>query len=90
MEHNTAPEHSPSWIFFVWASFSTSVFLTLLGIYYAPVELWVKGYFAMGSFFTVGSTFTLAKTVRDTFEARKQPPRFVDAKKAVHEYEARG
>ena len=42
-----------------------------IGIWVLPVDLWIKGYLAMGLFFTVGSTVTLSKTVRDNHEARK-------------------
>jgi hypothetical protein len=48
----------------------------------------VKGYLAMGLFFTLGSSFTLSKTVRDNYEAQKLINRVVDAKteKILHEY----
>jgi hypothetical protein len=47
------------------------MFITLLGIYYMPIDLWIKGFIIMGLFFTVGSTFTLAKTIRDRHESRR-------------------
>jgi len=54
-----------AWVLQVWASFFISLLAACLGIFYLPVEPWVKGYAAMGLFFTLGSTFTLAKTIRD-------------------------
>lgn len=67
-----APEpHSGAWIVQVWLSFIISLGAMMFGIYFMPVEVWVKGYLFMGTFFTVGSTFTLAKTVRDNHEATK-------------------
>lgn len=89
MRHPTETRDTPAWIFFVWTSFSIAVTLMSVGILYAPVEWWVKGYLAMGMFYCLGSTFTLAKTVRDNAEAQKMINRVVDAKteKILSEYE---
>ena len=54
-----------AWVLQIWASFFIALLAVCLGIYYLPVELWVKGYAAMGLFFTLGSTFTLSKMIRD-------------------------
>jgi hypothetical protein len=91
MNHPTAHKDTPAWIFFVWTSFATSSLFTLLGICYAPIDWWIRGYFAMGLLFTIGSTFTLAKTIRDNYEAQKLINRMVDAKteKILHDYELR-
>lgn len=91
MNPQVAHKDTPTWILFVWISFITSALLTLIGISYIPAELWVKGYFVMGLFFTIGSTFTLAKTIRDNHEAQKMINRVVDAKteKILHDYELR-
>ncbi|WP_129631528.1 YiaA/YiaB family inner membrane protein [Candidatus Oscillochloris fontis] len=62
---------SPAWVAFVWISFVVSSVLMVIGIWYLPVDVWVKGYFAMGFFFTIGSTFSLAKTLRDQYEMRR-------------------
>lgn len=80
-----------AWILFVWLSFGTSVLVTGLGIAYAPVDVWIKGFFAMGLLFTIGSTFTLAKTIRDNAEAQKQQDRVADVKteKILSEYQMR-
>jgi hypothetical protein len=63
--------NSQGWLMFVRASFAISVIAMGLGTYYMPVEDWIKGYIAMGSLLLVASTFTLAKTLRDEFEAKK-------------------
>ena len=91
MNNPTHQVDSPAWVFQVWASFLISVSFTLTGIYFAPVDLWVKGFFVMGLIFTVGSTFSLAKTMRDRFEASKIINRVASAKteKILHEYELR-
>ncbi|MFV9503341.1 MAG: YiaA/YiaB family inner membrane protein [Oscillochloridaceae bacterium umkhey_bin13] len=67
----TVVRDTPAWNLYVWLAFATSAFLMLTGIWYLPVDLWIKGYFVMGYFFSVGSTFTLAKTVRDNYEMRR-------------------
>lgn len=89
MNNPITRKDSPGWIFQVWASFILSFGTTLTGIYFAPIDLWVKGFFAMGVLFTVGSTFSLAKTVRDQFEEDKITNRIASAKteKILHEYE---
>jgi hypothetical protein len=77
------PSHqrdTPAWIAFVWISFCTSVFLMCTGIYYLPVDGWIRGYMVMALFFVVGSTFTLSKTIRDNFEIQKMISRATEAK----------
>ena len=72
MEPN-APVRSDTaaWIFQSWASFALAVTATGFGIFNLPVDMWVRGYMAMGMLFTVGSSFTLAKTMRDQAEAKR-------------------
>ena len=59
------------------------------GIYFLPVDPWIRGYMGMGLFFAVGSSFTLAKTMRDQHESRRLINRLSDAKteKLLHEFE---
>lgn len=62
---------TPAWYFYAWASFAIATSLMGFGIYYTPVDLWVKGYLFMGMFFCIGSTFTLSKTIRDRHESQR-------------------
>lgn len=80
---------SQAWIAFVWIAFILSSSLIVIGVWYLPVDNWVKGYFAMGFLFSIGSTFSLAKTLRDQHESRRMINRIVDAKteKILHDYE---
>lgn len=71
---------SPGWIFFVKASFACALLGMVGGVIMMPVDLWVRGYVVMGSLFLVGSSFTLAKTLRDQFEASKLINRLSQAK----------
>lgn len=66
-----AQKDTSAWIFQVWLSFILAVSTTAIGIAYLPVDIWVKGFMGMGLTFSVGSSFTLAKTVRDNYEADK-------------------
>lgn len=81
--------NSPAWMFFVKASFAVSILAVSLGIFFLPTDLWVKGYMAMGMLFVIGSTFSLAKTLRDEFEAKKLINKLQDARteKILKEYE---
>lgn len=78
-----------AWIFQVWCAFILSMSVTSIGIFYLPVELWVKAFMGMGLLFTVSSAFTLAKTVRDNHEATRLINRVKDAKaeKLLRQYE---
>jgi hypothetical protein len=80
MDRPNLNENSSGWMAFVWISFSLSSLAMLVGIYNLPVDLWIKGYMAMGLLFTMGSCFTLSKTTRDNHEARKLINRVSEAK----------
>ncbi len=62
---------SPGWIFFVKTSFACALGGMVFGVTVMPVEIWMRGYMILGTLFLTGSTFTLAKTLRDQFEANK-------------------
>ena len=62
---------SAGWLLFVRLTFAVSVMATFVGVFFLPVDLWIKGYVAMGMLFSIGSTITLSKTVRDEHEAKK-------------------
>ena len=68
---NTIQTDSPAWKFFVIVSFVASLGATSLGLLILPVDFWVKGYMAMGLYFTVSSTLMLSKTIRDAHESDK-------------------
>lgn len=72
--------HSSAWIAQTWISFVLSIGVTTMGIWFLPVDAWVKAFMGMGLLFTVGSTFSLAKTVRDQHEAQSIKQRIDDAR----------
>ena len=88
MEQPGIHQDSPAWLFFVHTAFAISVGLMGLGIWMLPVDLWIKGYFVMGLFFTIGSTITLSKTLRDAHENSKLVNRLKEVKteKLLNEY----
>ena len=63
---------SPGWLFFVKVSFACALGGMVFGVVMmADVEIWLRGYLVLGTLFLTGSAFTLAKTMRDEFEASK-------------------
>ncbi|MES0873844.1 YiaA/YiaB family inner membrane protein [Sinimarinibacterium thermocellulolyticum] len=63
---------SPAWVFFVKVSFACALGGMLFGIVMmGEVPIWMRGYLVLGTLFLTGATFTLAKTLRDQFEAGK-------------------
>ncbi len=87
---NLVSKNTPAWRFQTIISFLLSFILTISGILYMPADLWVKGFVLMGLIFTVGSSFTLAKTLRDDYEAHKLVNRIQSAKteKILKDFEA--
>lgn len=57
------------WIITVWVSFAAAVCLTAWGLWRMNIGEWQKGYVVVSWLFLISSTFTLAKTVRDHYEA---------------------
>ena len=88
-DNNTMQKDSQAWRYFVILSFVASVGATSLGVLILPVDLWVKGYMAMGLYFTIASTVMLSKTLRDAFEADKLINKISEARteKMLKEYE---
>ena len=71
---------SASWVFFVKVSFFAAMAALLSGIYFVPVDWWIKGYLVMGTLFLTGSTITMTKTLRDQSEAEKLIKKISNAK----------
>ena len=72
--------HSAAWITFTYASFFASVGMVGIGILFAPVDIWIKAYFAMGGALLVQSCITMTKTLRDVHESSKLVNRIEDAR----------
>ncbi len=89
MKDNLINQNTQAWRFQVWATFALSFGGMVIGIWFLPASLWIKGFLAMGLVATVSSCFTLAKTVRDDHEADRLINRVSSAKteRILTEYE---
>jgi hypothetical protein len=76
----TTTQHSGAWVSFTYTNMLVSLGLTLGGIFFLPIDLWIKGYMLMGVMMIVSSTITVTKTVRDVQEAGKLVNKIEDAK----------
>jgi hypothetical protein len=72
--------HSTAWITFTYASFFAAVAMVGFGILFAPIDIWIKAYFAMGAALLIQSCITMTKTLRDVHEAGKLVNRIEDAR----------
>ena len=72
--------HSGAWITFTYASFFASVAMVGVGILFAPIDIWIKAYFAMGAALLVQSAIVTTKTLRDVHEGGKLVNRIEDAR----------
>ena len=79
MNPNVQP-HTGAWVTFTYASFCGAAFMVAAGVFFLPLDLWVKGYLAMGIIMLVQSCVTLTKTVRDMHESGRLVNRIEDAK----------
>ena len=59
-------------------SFAAALLFMVGGIYFLPVDGWIRAFLCLGALFLVNSSFALAKCVRDQQEARANEIR-VDA-----------
>jgi hypothetical protein len=75
-----ATQHTGSWVAFTYASFLGALGMVAVGILFAPIDLWIKAYFAMGTAFLVQAAITMTKTVRDVHENSRLVNRIEDAK----------
>jgi hypothetical protein len=72
--------HSTAWVAFTYISFAVSLFMVAVGIFFLPLDPWVKGYLAMGVVLLIQSCVTLTKTMRDMHEGDRLVNRLEDAK----------
>ena len=77
---NETTQHSGAWVAFTYASFIGSAAMVALGILFMPIDVWLKGYLAMGIVMLIQSCVTLTKTARDRFEGSRLVNRIEDAR----------
>ena len=76
----TISQHSGAWVAFTYANMALSLALTLGGIFFLPIDPWIKGYMLMGVIMLVSSCITVTKTLRDVQEAGRLVNKIEDAK----------
>lgn len=80
MKEQVTQSHSSAWVIQTWLSFIISVSVTSIGIFYMPVDSWIKGFMGMGLLFSIGSTVSLTKTQRDIHESSRIISKLEEAK----------
>ena len=73
-------QHSGAWVTFTYASFFASIAMVAAGILFAPIDIWIKAYFAMGAALLIQSCITVTKTLRDVHESSRMVNRIEDAR----------
>lgn len=83
---------SKAWRMYAYSSFGISLGMMVLGVLAIPGEVWMKGFFLLGTFFLVGSCFTLSKALRDQHEAENLVHKLESAKaeRILREYDSSG
>ncbi len=71
--------HSDAWVGFNYFSMGIAILMAGIGIFYLPVDLAVKGFFAMVCVMLVHTSVSLTKTIRDIQENKKLTNRIEDA-----------
>lgn len=69
---NNVPVHSSSWVNFIYGSFLGSILMTGVGIFFLNVDLWPKGFLAMGLVMVIMTSISLTKTIRDQQDSQRQ------------------
>lgn len=77
---NVNQSHSSAWVAQTWLSFIMSVGGMSFGIFFLPVDLWIKAYLGMGLAFSISSTISLSKTQRDLHESQRIISKLEEAK----------
>ena len=72
--------HSAAWKNFTVASFAIALAMVGAGVLFLPVDIWVKGYLAMGVLMLVQTCVAMTKTQRDIHESSKLVNRIEDAR----------
>jgi hypothetical protein len=78
--NQTVQPHSSAWVSFTYASFGLALLMVAAGIFFLPVEMWIKAYLAMGVIMLVQSCVAMTKTARDMHESARLVNRIEEAK----------
>ena len=72
--------HSGAWIAFNYANLAVALAMTVGGVFFLPLEVWIKGYMLMGIAMLVSSSISVTKTIRDVQESARFLNKIEDAK----------
>lgn len=71
----TIAQPSAAWISFSYANMLAALGLTVGGLLFLPLDIWIKGYMLMGITMLVTATIILTKTLRDREESERSSTR---------------
>ena len=72
--------HSGAWIAFNYANLAVALAMTVGGVFFLPIEVWIKGYMLMGIAMLLSSAVSVTKTIRDVQESSRLLNKIEDAK----------
>ncbi len=81
-EPSATSTHSSGWLAQVWIAFGLSVSAGALGIFYLPVDHWIRAFIGMAFVMAITSSISLSKTLRDLHEADRLVNKIDEAKLA--------
>jgi hypothetical protein len=77
---NPNQTHSGAWVAFNYANVLIALVMTIGGVLFLPMDIWIKGYMLMGIAMLVSSSISVTKTIRDVQEAGRLISKIEDAK----------
>jgi hypothetical protein len=72
--------HSGAWIAFNYANVAIALGMTVGGVLFLPLDVWIKGYLLMGIAMLLSSAISVTKTIRDVQESARLLNKIEDAK----------
>ena len=72
--------HSGAWVAFNYANVAIALAMTVGGVFFLPLDVWIKGYMLMGIAMLVSSSISVTKTIRDVQESARLLNKIEDAK----------
>jgi len=72
--------HSGAWVAFNYANVVIALGMTVGGVLFLPLDVWIKGYMLMGIAMLVSSSISVTKTIRDVQESARLVNKIEDAK----------
>ncbi|HEY2134466.1 MAG TPA: YiaA/YiaB family inner membrane protein [Xanthobacteraceae bacterium] len=76
----TNQTHSGAWVAFNYANMVMALAMTIGGVFFLPIDIWIKGYMLMGIVMLVSSSISVTKTIRDVQESGRLISKIEDAK----------